>query len=210
MKLLLSILLVFTTFFSIGQRCSCKAMLPIALQPRGNEKNIKSNHPILHDSIIQIGEIYRWQNAYAKTTSTITWKPLSKKSIRKLNTPEDTLYTLKGYLWFVHLIKFDCDLHIEIGDKDSAAKRIIVEVPYGNTAVQNKITHYLDSLGLPLLGCTERDFNKAHFKHGIPVLVKGYGFYDAYHKENKSHGDQHTSKYLWELHPVTDIEFLVE
>ena len=210
MKLLLSLLFVFASFISVGQRCTCKATLPVSLQPRGKEKNIKSEHALSHDSIINIQDIYKWQNQYAIQTSSITWKPFSKKSIRKLNTPEDTVYTLKGYLWFVHLIKFDCDLHIEIGDKDSAAKRIIVEVPYSNAATQNKITNYLNSLGLPILGCTEKDFKKAHFKKGVPVLVKGYGFYDAYHKENKSHGDQHTSKYLWELHPVTDIEFIRE
>ena len=185
-------------------------MLPVKLQPRGVEKNIGMDSGVVRNSIIQIEDIYQWENKYEKATKSISWKPLSKKGRRRKGTPEDTVYTLKGYLWFVHLIKFDCDLHIEIGSKDSSATRIIVEVPYKNAAVQNKIKHYLDSLGLPILGCTENDFNKAHFKYGIPVLVKGYGFYDSFHKANKTHGDRHTNKYLWELHPVTDIEFIRE
>ena len=185
-------------------------MLPIKLQPRGIEKNNISNDLPVSNSIIQVEDIYQWQDKYAKATKTISWNPTSNKSKRQPGTPEDTLYTLKGYLWFVHLIKFDCDYHIEIGDKDSSATRIIIEVLYSNAAVQNKIKHYLDSLGLPILGCTETNFNKAHFKIGVPVFVKGYGFYDAYHKTNKTHGDHHTNKYLWELHPITDIEFIQE
>ena len=168
MKLLLSILLILITINAIGQRCTCKATLPVSLQPRGKEKNIRANHPLFQDSVIHIEDIYRWQQKYTMQTSSISWQPFSKKSIRKIGTPEDTVYTLEGYLWFVHLIKFDCDLHIEIGDKDSAAKRIIVEVPYSNAATQNKITHYQDSLGLPILGCTEKNFSKTHIKKGIP------------------------------------------
>ena len=185
-------------------------MLPIKFQPRGIEKNNIIDSAHINNSVITIEDIYKWQNKYAKATSRISWSPASNRSKRKPATPEDSLYILKGYLWFVHLIKFDCDYHIEIGDKDSSATRIIVEVLYSNAAVQNKIKHYLDNLGLPILGCTETNFDKAHFKIGVPVIVKGYGFYDAYHKVNKTHGDHHTNKYVWELHPVTDIEFIVE
>ena len=185
-------------------------MLPIKLQPRGVEKNVIFENPHVSKTVISIKDIYQWQDQYEKVTSSISWSPMNNKGKRRANTPEDTLYVLKGYLWFVHLIKFDCDFHMEIGSKDSSGDRIIVEVPWTNANVQTKIKHYLDSLGLPVLGCTETNFNMAHFKYGIPVLIKGYGFYDAYHKVNRSHGDHHTNKYLWELHPVTEIEFITE
>jgi hypothetical protein len=40
------------------------------------------------------------------------------------------------------------------------------------------------------------------------VLVTGVGFYDATHKPDTNHGDKHTRKYAWELHPVKEITFL--
>ena len=192
-----------------GQDCSCHALLPVKLQPRGLEKNKLEDSLIREvNHVITVADIYGWQSQYENLTKTISWQPGNSKSKRKANTPEDSLYTVKGYLWFVHQIGFDCDYHIEIGEKDSASIRIIIEVPHTNHSVQKKIKQHLDSLGLSILGCTTKSTSKAHYNKGIPVLVNGYGFYDAFHKVNRSHGDKHTNRYLWEIHPVTGIIFL--
>ena len=192
-----------------GQLCHCKALLPVNLQPRGEEKNVHIDS--IRNQItrqISIQDIYAWQKRYQIQTNAISWKPSSPKSKRLQGTPEDSIYVVKGYLWFVHQIKFDCDYHIEIGDSDSSSTRIIIEVPAGNPSVQLKIRQHLDSLHLPIMGCTETSLSRAHFKKGLPVLVTGYGFYDSFHKVNKNHGDAHTNKYIWEIHPVTQIVFL--
>ncbi|MFL5788747.1 MAG: hypothetical protein ACJ748_11885 [Flavisolibacter sp.] len=214
MKVVLFCLLSFSLLVCAGikaQNCTCNALMPIRLQPRGIEKNkLQDNFSKYSLNTISIYDIYKWQDHYNNITSGISWNPNSIKSKRRVATPEDSIYVLKGYLWFVHKIGFDCDYHIEIGDKDSAATRIIVEVPYTNPAVQKKIKEHLDSLALPIMGCNEKNEKKAHFTKGLPVLVYGFGFYDSFHKVNKSHGDEHTKKYLWEIHPVTDIVFLNE
>ena len=184
-------------------------MLPVNLQPRGIEKNIRSDSTIKKtDSVITINDIYHWQQRYESQTKSISWNPESKQTKRRAGTPEDSLYTLKGYMWYVHQIGFDCDYHIEIGGEDSTDNRIVVEVPQSNKTLQKIIRDHLDSLHLPIFGCTEKNHEKAHFKKGIPVLVTGFGFYDNFHKVNKTHGDAHTNKYLWEIHPVTEIVFL--
>ena len=217
-KYQMKIFFYFLFFFNLisfiyaeAQDCTCKALLPIQFQPRGPEKNIIKDSAFNKvNRVLSINDIYNWQKKYEKLTGTISWNPGNRNSKRRPGTPEDSLYIIKGYMWFVHQIGFDCDYHIEIGTKDSSATRIIVEVPYTNLSVQNKIKAHLDRLDLPILGCTEKNPLKAHFSKGIPVLIIGYGFYDSFHKVNKNHGDQHTKKYLWEIHPVTEINFLNE
>ena len=58
------------------------------------------------------------------------------------------------------------------------------------------------------MDCTTSNNNVAHFDDPLPVIVIGLGFYDASHKPDTNHGDVHTRKYSWELHPVQDIIFL--
>ena len=83
-----------------------------------------------------------------------------------------------------------------------------MEVSQENKSLQEKIKQHLDSLDLRILGCTTSKASKAHFKKGLPVIITGAGFYDATHKPDTNHGDRHTKKYSWELHPLKDIVFL--
>ncbi|HEV7620840.1 MAG TPA: hypothetical protein VGO09_03855 [Flavisolibacter sp.] len=179
------------------------------LQPRGPEKNLKHYKPAnLRTDTITLSDIYAWQKKYEADTRQITWNPRKTASKRRTNTPEDSLYVLKGYLWYVKKEGFDCDYHIEIGSADSTDTRIIVEVISSSYDLQAKIRKHLDSLHLLILGCTTKSPAAAHFRRGLPVMVTGFGFYDAFHKVNSNHGDNHTKKYIWELHPVTDIRFV--
>jgi hypothetical protein len=56
--------------------------------------------------------------------------------------------------------------------------------------------------------CGTSSSNVAHFDVPIHVVVTGLGFYDKSHASDTNHGDVHTKKYSWELHPVRDIDFL--
>jgi hypothetical protein len=157
---------------------------------------------------ITVNYMYAWQSKYDARTSQITTKDNKATAKRKHDTPEDTLYVLKGYMWFVKQEGNDCDFHIEIGTKDSASTRIVVEVPQENKTVQTKIKRELDNRKYHIEGCKPGKSGDYHFPKGIPVVVTGLGFYDASHKPMTSHGDHHTYQYSWELHPVKDVVFL--
>jgi hypothetical protein len=182
--------------------CNPAKETPKKRQQRSTAKHeIHYNQYAANTDTISVNYIYNWQKQYKSTTSTISTAPAST---RVHDTPEDTLYTLKGYIWFVKSESNDCDLHIEIGPKNSGGTRIVIEVPKENKALQNKLKQHLESLSLKIKGCSGGS-GDTHFQHGIPVLVTGLGFYDASHKPN---GDSHTKKYSWELHPIKEIEFL--
>jgi hypothetical protein len=157
---------------------------------------------------ITVSYIYAWQAKYDVLTSKITTKDTAATAKRKHHTPEDSLYVLKGYMWFVKQEGNDCDFHIEIGTKDSASIRIVVEVPQENKTVQAKIKQELDNRKYHIEGCKPGTSGDYHFPKGIPVVVTGLGFYDASHKPMTKHGDHHTYRYSWELHPVKDVVFL--
>lgn len=197
-------------FFKTEKKtCTCSATTQSSHQERTAAKHEKHYEKFKKKKgTIDIAYIYKWEKKYASLTKTIGVKPNNPKSLRKHNSPEDTLYTLKGYLWFVKTEGNDCDYHMEIGTKESNATRIIVEVPKENQALQKKIKVHLDKLKLKVMGCGTENTKIAHFTKGIPVTVTGLGFYDASHKPNEDHGDNHTKKYSWELHPVKDLTFL--
>jgi hypothetical protein len=191
-----------------AQICPCKATTSKPNQHRSGAKHVIDYEDFsLKDDTITVNYIYKWQNKYESKTSTIKTNPQNPASKRQHDTPEDSLYILKGFIWFVKQEDNDCDLHIEIGTRDSSDTRIIVEVPKENKVLQNKIFKKLELLHLKILNCTISKAKKAHFKTPIPVVVIGLGFYDASHKPDTSHGDAHSKKYSWELHPVKEIIF---
>lgn len=189
--------------------CACDPETEFDRQARSGAKHEKDyGHYKRKKDTIDVAYIYKWEKQYADSVKTISRNPENPKSQRKHKTPEDTLYTLKGYLWFVKSEHNDCDYHLEIGPKEIGGTRIVVEVKEENIELQQKIKAHLNSLGLKMMGCGTSNSKKAHFKIGIPVVVVGLGFYDVSHKPNTNHGDSHTKKYSWELHPVKNIIFL--
>ena len=205
----LIILLVSALVVSAQQTiCSCTATTTFSNQHRSGAKHeSKYNKFAKKKDTVSVKYIYEWEKKYSSLTDSISTGPQKPASKRKKGTPEDSLYILKGYMWFVKQEDNDCDLHVEIGTKDSADTRIAIEVTKENKKLQNKIKKELDKRQLLIMNCGTSDTKKAHFKKGISVLVVGLGFYDVSHKPDTNHGDAHTKKYSWELHPVKDIIF---
>jgi hypothetical protein len=203
------VLVAFATALNVSsQICSCNALTPKTLQRRSDAKHVANYDDFfLHRDTIGVKYIYRWQKKYKAKTDIIKTNPANPASRRQHDTPEDSLYILKGFMWFVKQEDNDCDLHMEIGTEDSADIRIVVEVPKENKSLQNKIFKKLESLHLKIMNCTVSTSKKAHFTTPIPVIVTGLGFYDASHKPDTNHGDAHSKKYSWELHPVKEIIF---
>ena len=210
MKKILIPAFIFYCSMLYGQNnaCNCYPTTPKERQDRSSAKH-ETNYGIykLKKDTISVEYIYGWGDLYYLATKSISKKAENPKSIRKHNTPEDSLYILKGYMWFVKTEDNDCDFHIEIGPKNIDGDRIIIEVPVENIKTQQKIKDYLNKHGLKIMGCGTSNSKKAHFDKGIPVVVVGLGFYDASHKPDTNHGDKHTKKHSWELHPVKEIYF---
>ena len=207
-------ILIFIAFLS-GTNVFCQAPCNcIATTQQSHQQRTEAKHEENYDAFaekqdtITVNYIYKWQKKYAAVTNTITIGAGSANSARQPDTPEDSMYTLKGYLWFVKTEDNDCDFHIEIGPKNVLGVRIVVEVPKENKELQKKIKAHLDSLHLKILNCGTSSTKTAHYDKPLKCVVTGLGFYDASHKPNTKHGDVHTKIYSWELHPVKDIEFL--
>lgn len=189
--------------------CPCTPSTKVANQQRSSAKHETNYSQYLRKKdTITVNYIYTWQAKYDALTTQITTNPGKTTSKRKHNTPEDTLYILKGFMWYVKQEPNDCDFHIEIGPKNPTGTRIVVEVTQENVALQEKIKQELDNRHLHIKGCKPGTSSDTHFPNGIPVVVTGLGFYDASHKPNTNHGDEHTKLYSWELHPVKEVVFL--
>jgi hypothetical protein len=189
--------------------CPCTPTTPKSRQQRTSAKHTAVFKNIIErKKFLSTAEMSTWQDRYDSLTAGITTTRQAASSKRMHNTPEDTMYTIKAYLWFVKLEHNDCDLHMELGTADSTDTRVIVELPAELKTVQAQLKKELQKRGLPILNCGTSNSNKAHYAKGIPVLVRGIGFYDASHKPDTNHGDSHTKKYSWELHPVVAISFL--
>jgi hypothetical protein len=210
-KILLSSFLVILVFPVLAQdnACPCTPGTDVTRQHRTKAKHeTEYGNYFLKKDTITVSYIYKWQAKYQANTDGIVTNPQNPKSYRLKQTPEDTLYILSGYLWFVKQEDNDCDFHIEIGPKSKSGQRIVVEVPAENASLQASIHDYLEAKGLKIVNCNTSNSVKAHFATGIKVVVTGLGFYDASHKPNTNHGDSHTKKYSWELHPVRNIVFV--
>jgi len=132
-----------------------------------------------------------WESRYKKMDRNVIW---STKRLK--GTPEDTLYVLKGWMWYVKQ-EVDCDLHIEIGPSGKSGKRTVVEVTKDNCELEKAILKRMEQEGYALA---------KEFKKGIPCVVVGLGFYDGQHPlKAESRAAERGSS--WELHPVKSIEF---
>jgi len=174
--------------------CLCNETTPVPNQHRSKAKHVTdySKYPKAKNEISP-EDIINWQLLYSTYT-----RDIKKGSDRVQDTPEDSIYTLKGYMYFVKQEANDCDFHIEIGPKDIKSKsRVIVEVSKENCNLQKTILDYITSLGFKKM---------KQFTKGLPCTVVGLGFYDAAHKPNK-HGGIFTHKSSWELHPVKSFTF---
>ena len=188
--------------------CSCSPGTKKANQQRSGAKHATNYEDFVSkDDTITVAYINKWERKYKTKTSTISVTPSNPASKRKPDTPEDTLYILKGFLWFVKQEENDCDFHIEIGPQNVFGNRIIIEVTKENTSLQQKIREELTARDLKIMNCNTHNNNVAHFDDPVPVVVIGLGFYDKSHKPDTNHGDVHTKRYSWELHPVKDIIF---
>jgi hypothetical protein len=199
----------FNNPYNSFENCPCSPSTKKANQRRSHAKH-ETNYGdfISKEDTITVSYMYRWEARYKNKTETISTAPNSAASRRKSGTPEDTLYILKGFMWFVSQEGNDCDFHIEIGTDDLYKVRMIVEVTKENTQLQKKIRDELFGRGLSIMDCTTHSSNVAHFDTPLPVIVIGLGLYDKGHPPNTNHGDVHTKKYTWELHPVQHIIFL--
>ena len=146
--------------------------------------------------------IHRWEKKYAQKTS---GGSIGRLTARLKATPEDSLYTLEGYMWFVRK-EIDCDYHCQIGPAGKKGKRrAVVEISLENCTLQNAIDDTLKARGY--------DFG-TEFPRGIPVTVRGLGFYDGQHGLKHPPANTPPDSPLrkqegtaWELHPVRDLEF---
>lgn len=146
--------------------------------------------------------LFRWEKKYAAKAN---GKTIGRLTARLHGTPEDSLYTIDGTMWYVKK-EIDCDYHIQIGPASKMGKhRAVVEVTVENCTLQSVIDDTLRARGYK--------FGK-EFPHGIPVRVSGLGFYDLQHGvKHPPAGTPSTSPLLkqegtaWELHPVRSLVF---
>lgn len=148
---------------------------------------------------MKLSSTREWQKKYAKLMK----KEVTRETKRVKNTPEDSLYTLDGYLWYVNK-QIDCDFHMQIGPKSKSGKRTVVEITLDNCAMQQMILDTLKSRGFSA--------NRKEFDEGMPVTVIGLGFYDGQHgakkaKEGASSWIKKQAGTAWELHPIKAIVF---
>jgi hypothetical protein len=173
--------------------CNCKPNVgkkrPYRLDAKWETKY--DSYPVCPDTIVS-STVRAWEPRYQKQMKRdVIW---STKRIKK--TPEDTLYVLKGWMWYVKQ-EVDCDFHIEIGPKAKSGKRTVVEVTKNSCKLEEAILKRMEQEGYKLA---------KEFKKGIPCVVVGLGFYDGQHPL-KSHSRAAERGSSWELHPVQSIEF---
>lgn len=186
--------------------CTCTGTDPTS-QYRTRAKHRKTYTQYTRASrIITPSEFIDWQNRYADRTDTVNRSAAASK-LRKLKaSPEDTLYTLQGFLYYIKKEE-DCDYHMEIGPADPAAQRAVVELTKEFCSEQRQVRQFLIDYVRESKHKTLTEYNlKEEFNPGIPVTVKGLGFYDGWHGPD-AHGRSGTHGSSWELHPAVRVEF---
>jgi len=128
-----------------------------------------------------------WEDTYAERTK----RDVDKDALRLERTPEDSIYTLEGWVYKIKK-EIDCDYHIVIGGQNATDQKAEVEVTVENCALQKKIMSYMK--------VHDVKFNK-EIDPPIKLRVKGLGFYDGQHGKKKLTGT------AWELHPVKSLMF---
>ncbi len=171
--------------------CGCSPLIPLSSSYRAEAKLEKDfSKFVKRKNTIDINEVRSWEKKYTPKMNSV-----SPVSSRVKETPEDTIYTVTGYIYDVRLKKNDCDLHLEIGTENVNDLRIVAEIPHENCKLQQKL---LDELA-------KKNFLYKHQNEkGIKCTITGLGFYDGNHpeKENKKHERGNS----WEIHPVISIE----
>lgn len=179
--------------------CDCKPQVgkkPYRFEAK-REKQYES-YPVAQKPMT-LSSTRQWQKEYAKLMK----REVTRETKRVKRTPEDSLYTLEGYLWYVKK-QIDCDFHMQIGPKGKSGRRTVVEITVDNCEMQRMILDTLKSRGFSAQG--------KEFEEGIPVTVVGLGFYDGQHATKKA--KKGAASWLkkqegtaWELHPVRAIVF---
>src|SRR5437867_3747343 len=114
-------LLTFSAPRPQGDPCLCKDR-QAAKRWRSEQKReiVFSQYPQARDTIT-CRDIIAWQKRFKKIKKIVS--PQSSTKPRVKGTPEDSLYTLRGYMYFVRhesQKNGDCDFHIEIGTEDKS------------------------------------------------------------------------------------------
>jgi hypothetical protein len=144
-----------------------------------------------HPGIITSETVRSWEKKYANAMGS----NIAAAAARVKGTPEDSIYTLTGYIYRAKMNAHDCDLHLEIGTGDSEALRSVAEITKENCALQEEVLKQLRAKGFVI--------DKQNIK-GVKCTIKGLGFYDGKHpqKENK----KREKGSAWEIHPVISIQ----
>ena len=143
-----------------------------------------------HAGIITSETVREWEKIYKKKANKI-----AVNSQRMKGTPEDSIYSLTGYIYHAKMNKNDCDLHLEIGTENKNTLRAVAEITKDNCKLQEQIIQQLKEKGF-VIGKQNAT--------GIKCTVRGLGFYDGKHpgKKNK----KHEKGSAWEIHPVISME----
>jgi hypothetical protein len=192
----------FLLFFIFGhtqqQNTNACGCIPTKVQDpdesyRYEAKHVKSisQYPE-HIGTINSETVRSWEKIYRSKAIHIF-----EESKRMDNTPEDSLYTLTGYIYSAKINEHDCDLHLEIGTGDPNTLRTVAEIPKDSCNLQDRVIQQLKEKGF-VLGEQNRT--------GVKCTLKGLGFYDGKHPEKLN--KKHEKGTPWEIHPVTKIELL--
>ena len=175
--------------FSSPDRCDCK--------PEDHPYRALAKHDILlkelpeRKSFITTETIRSWEKKYL-----VDLLIEENESGRMNNTPEDTIYKLKGYLYEIKTNKADCDLHLQVGPKNPNASRVVIEIPPEKCALQDSVIAQFMRKGYK----TDRQLFK-----GVYFEARGPAFFDGNNRGRP--GKKHTAGCTWEIHPVVSFQF---
>jgi len=143
-----------------------------------------------HEGIITSETVRSWEKTYKSNASKVF-----NNSPRMKGTPEDSIYTLTGYIYQTKINSNDCDLHLEIGAENPYTLRTVAEITKDDCKLQEQIIQQLKAKGF-IIG--QQNLS------GVKCTIKGLGFYDGKHplKSNK----KYEKGSAWEIHPVISIE----
>ena len=114
---------------------------------------------------------------------------------------ELTLYQIPtAYLQNARLIRFDCDIHLEIADNpNKTVPRAIVETPIDSEYCENRkaLQGGLAKHGFRLRYVSNQHVAQSELPQALPVSVLGLAFRDFEH--NRGSAEVGTP---WELHPA--------
>ena len=140
--------------------CDCKGTNQ-ATRYRTKTKHIKtySRYP-KSKLVITPTTVVSWQEIYDNKTSEIGRDNASKKLGKVKGTPEDKLYTLEGYLYFIKM-EDDCDYHMDIGSDDPDETRAVVKLTKEFCSQQRHVFEFIQD------NLKENDGVTVEFKNGF-------------------------------------------